>query len=293
MTLGALPQAFPVLATTAYLNAGSVGPMPEASALAIGEETRIGAELGRGLVYYERLRERKVLARAAWSHLLGAPADEIALTAGASDGIARALALLDWAPGDRVVTTDEEHPGVLGPLGALVRRRGIDVVVAPWDDVLSAITPETKLVAISHVSWLRGRVADLAAIGRAGVPIVVDAAQSAGAIPVDLGVLRTLGVVAYAAAGQKWTCGPVGTGALWIDPAWAPDGGAGVWPTHDNLSVPHDGLAAEPWPDARRLDAPSISSELLAGGLAALDVLAAPGWDVVTGAAVRRAAEVA
>jgi L-cysteine/cystine lyase len=293
MTLGALTQAFPVLGRTAYLNAGSVGPMPAASALAIGEETRIGLELGRGLPYYERLGERKARARVAWSGLLGAPADELALTTGASDGITRALALLDPSPGDRVVTTDEEHPGVLGPLGALVRRRGVDVVIAPWDDVVSAITPQTRLVVISHVSWLRGRVADLAAIGAAGVPIVVDAAQSAGAIPVDLAVLRRQGVVAYAAAGQKWTCGPVGTGALWVDPAWAPDGGAGVWPVYDNLSVPQEGLEAQPWPDARRLDAPSISSELLAGSLAALQVLSAPGWDVITGAAVQRAAEVA
>ncbi len=288
-----LQDAFPVLSQYAYFNAGSCGPFPRATADAIAEEAALGARLGRGLPYYERLSALKGKARAAWARLLHAPETEIALTAGASDGIARTLALIDWKPGDEIVTSDEEHPGVLGPLGALVRREGVKVVIAPWNEVAAAVTPSTKLVVVSHVSWLRGRVADLPAIGAAGAPILLDAAQSAGAIPVDLEALRALGVVGYAAAGQKWTCGPVGTGALWVDDAWAPDRGIGVWPTYDNLENPADGLDAAAWRDGRRLDAPSLSCELLAGSVAALDVLETAGWDDLQTRAIARAAQLA
>ncbi|MEN0015945.1 MAG: aminotransferase class V-fold PLP-dependent enzyme [Solirubrobacteraceae bacterium] len=293
MLADAFADAFPVLREVAYLNAGTAGPLPTVAADAIAAVARTGAHEGRATGYYDHLVELTPRTRAAWGRLLGAPPGEIALTVGASDGIARALALLDWQPGDHVVTSDEEHPGVEGPLGALIRRRGIDVTTAPWDDVAAAVRPTTKLVVVSHVSWLRGAVAALDAIGAAGAPVVVDAAQSAGAIPVDLTELRRHGVVAYAAAGQKWTCGPVGTGALWVDPSWAPDGGAGVWPTYGNLADPHGGLGAPPWPDARRLDAPSLSVELLAGGLAALDALEGLGWETIHREAVERAARLA
>jgi selenocysteine lyase/cysteine desulfurase len=288
------PQyVFPVLKHTAYLNAGTCGPLPGTAATAIAEEALAGAQLGRGIAYYERLAALTGHSRAAWARLFRVPGEEIALTAGASDGIARVLGLIDWQPGDEVLISDEEHPGLLGPLGALVRRSGIVVRSAPFDQLAAAVTPETKLVAVSHVSWLRGAVADLAAIGAAGVPVLVDAAQSAGAIDVDLSVLRSHGIVAYAAAGQKWTCGPVGTGALWLDPAWAPDGGAGVWPTYGNLSDPATGLDAMPWPDARRLDSSSLSCELIAGSVAAFKVLEDAGWQEVHRAAIGRAAELA
>jgi L-cysteine/cystine lyase len=284
-----LAAAFPVLADVAYLNAGTCGPLPSATADAIANEAHEAARVGRGLPYYGRLAGFKDESRAAWGRLLHAPAHEIALTTGASDGIARALGLIDWQHGDEVVTSDEEHPGVLGPLGALVRRHGVKVRIAPWDHVADAVTPNTRLVAVSHVSWLRGRVADLSAIGTAGAPVVVDAAQSSGAIPVDLAEQRRHGVVAYASAGQKWTCGPVGTGSLWVDENWAPDRGAGVWPVHDNLADPHGGLEAQPWPDARRLDSPSLTCELLAGSIASFGVLEGAGWASVHERAVSRA----
>lgn len=293
MPTDAFAAAFPVLRETAYLNAGTCGPLPTAAGEAIAQEVRTGVAEGRGAAYYERLMATVPRARAAWSSLLGAPADEISLTAGASDGIVRALGLVDWKPGDEILTSDEEHGGLLGPLGGLVRNRSVRVRVVPFDGLAAAVTPATRLVAVSHVSWLRGAVADLEAIGRAGAPVLVDGAQSAGAIPVDLGVLRTQGVVAYAAAGQKWTCGPVGTGALWVEPAWAPEPSFGVMPVYPQLEQPSVGLESLPWPDARRLDAPSLSGELLAGSVAALGVLETAGWAEVHAAAITRAGEVA
>jgi L-cysteine/cystine lyase len=293
MPAGQLPDAFPVLRETAYLNAGTCGPTPHASAEAMVAEIMRAAEFGRGLAYYERLEELCGAARARWSTLLGAPAQELALTAGTTDGIARTLALVPWRDGDEVVISDEEHPGVTGPAGVLQRRHGVLVRTAPLDDLASAVTSRTRLIVASQVGWLSGRVLDVEALSQAGVPIVLDGAQSAAAIPVDLAALRGLGVVAFAGPGQKWACGPVGTGILWVDPAWAPDEGAGVWPTYENLADPASGLEAQCWPDARRWDAPSLSAELLAGSVAALEVLEAAGWDAVLAAGPALAERVA
>jgi L-cysteine/cystine lyase len=284
-----LSDAFPVLAATAYLNAGTCGPTPSASADAMVAEITRASVRGRGLEYYDRLGELSDQARGAWSRLLGAPAAELALTAGTTDGLARTLALVPWRAGDEVLTSDEEHPGVTGPLGVLRRRFGVRVRTAPFDALASAVTPQTRLVVASHVGWLSGRVLDVAAVAAAGAPLVLDGAQSTAAITVDVGALRALGVVAFAGPGQKWACGPVGTGVLWVDPAWAPDDGAGVWPTYENLADPSSGLEARCWPDARRWDAPSLSAELLAGSVQALAVLEHAGWDAVCGAGVARA----
>ena len=129
-----------------------------------------------------------------------------------------------FAAGDEIVTTDNEHAGLLEPLAALARRYGITVRVAealqsadPLDAITSLIGPRTKLVALSHVLWANGRILPLRAISEAahavGAPVLVDGAQGAGAIDVDP---AALGVDAYAGPGQKWLCGPNGVGFLWL-----------------------------------------------------------------------------
>ncbi len=105
-----------MLERTAYLNAGTCGPTPRSSTDAIVAELQRGIEQGRSMAYYERLGELCEAARGSWGRLLGAPSSEIALTAGATDGIARTLSLVPWREGDEVVITDEEHPGVTGPV---------------------------------------------------------------------------------------------------------------------------------------------------------------------------------
>jgi L-cysteine/cystine lyase len=115
--------------------------------------------------------------------------------------------------------------------------------------------------------------AELAEIGRR-IPVLLDGAQGAGAVPVDV---EALGCAFYAGAGQKWLCGPVGTGLLWVAPAWR-ERLTVLTPTYLNLAVPGDGLKAQPWPDARALDAPALAPETLAAAIAAHDVLDQFGW---------------
>ena len=107
-----------------------------------------------------------------------------------------------------MVTTSEEHFGLLGALGTSAAR----VVVAEPDPerILAAVTPRTRLVAVSQVLWTTGRVLPVRELReRCGVPVLVDGAQSVGAVPVDAAGLDFLTV-----SGQKWLCGPDATGAL-------------------------------------------------------------------------------
>jgi L-cysteine/cystine lyase len=121
------------------------------------------------------------------------------------------------------------------------------------------------------------------------VPVLLDGAQGVGAIPVDV---TELGVMAYAGSGQKWLCGPEGTGMLWVDPQWReridPFGA-----TYTNLACPQDGVVAAPWPDARAYDAPVIPPASVAAAVAALGVLGGFGWERILGDARARAAELA
>jgi L-cysteine/cystine lyase len=123
------------------------------------------------------------------------------------------------------VSTTEEHPAATGPLFILRDQWGVnvdwvdlagrddDAIVTAFDE---AITPATKLVSVSHVSWMTGRllpVHRIAEIAHArGALMAVDGAQGAGAVPVDP---AALGADFYAFAGQKWLLGPEGLAGLW------------------------------------------------------------------------------
>ena len=188
----------------------------------------------------------------------------------------RVLAGMDFAPGDEVLTAPDEHPGLLGPLVTLRRRRGVEIRTAPLADLADAIGPRTKLVACSHVSWVDGSIRP-AGLAETDVPVLLDGAQGVGAVPVDVGAL---GCDFYAGSGQKWLCGPAGTGMLWISPAWR-DRLSELGATYINLAEPGAGLAGDPQPDARRHDAASQSAEAIATAVAAHDVLGAAGWPEV------------
>src|SRR5436309_7446988 len=149
--------------------------------------------------------------------LIGAARERISLTTSTTDGCNIVLAALGLRPEDEIVTTDAEHFGLAGPVfatGATVRVARVRDLAA--EEVLEAIaaevTPRTRLLAVSHVLWTTGVRLDVHALKeRTGLPILVDGAQSVGAIPVDVGALDY-----YTVSGQKWLCGPDSTGALYV-----------------------------------------------------------------------------
>ena len=133
----------------------------------------------------------------------------MAVTTSTSQGVGLVTAGLDWEFGDEIVTTTEEHPGVLGPLDELRARYGAVIRAVPADEVVAAIGPTTRMVALSHVLWTTGRVLALPAIAEAahavGALLLVDGAQSAGQLDVRM---EETGADFYAISGQKWLLGP-------------------------------------------------------------------------------------
>ena len=268
-------EQFPVCERLAYLNAGTCGPLP---APAVAVQTRVLEECtrsGRAGMYYEQCKALATQRRAAYGALLNAEPADVALTTSTSEGIVRVLAGMALQPGDEVLTCDDEHPGLLGPLAAARAQRGIAVRTVPLDELAGAISPATKLVACSHVSWIDGRLApDLCGLD---VPVLLDGAQGAGAIPVDV---AALGCDFYAASGQKWLCGPVGTGLLWVAPEWA-ERLVAFAPTYANLENPAAGLDAVALASAARHDTPAQSLEAAVAAAAAFVLLATTGWNEV------------
>ena len=283
-----LRAAFPVLDRHAYLNAGTCGPLSRAAVEAAAAEAEHGLLEGRSAAHFERLLGLRARLREAYAGVLGASTSDVALVTSTSEGMVRVLTALGLREGQEIITSDAEHPGLLGPLAAARERLGVRVRAVPLADVADAVGPDTALVACSHVGWLRGDVAP-AALAEVGVPVLLDGAQGAGAVPVDV---RTLGCAFYAAAGQKWMCGPVGTGMLYVAPEWQ-ERLVPLGPTYGNLETPSAGLEAAPHRDARAHDASALSNEALAGALAAHDVLARAGWDRVHAHARAGAAKLA
>jgi selenocysteine lyase/cysteine desulfurase len=268
---------FPVLQHKAYMNAGTEGPLPRAAADAVRARIAFEVDGGRsGKDYFDSVRGPADELRAAYARVLHADPADVALTGSTTDGCNTILSGLDLRAGDQVVTSDEEHPGLLAPLGRL-RRAGVDVRVAPFDQIAEAVSTATRLVAVSHVSWVSGRVVDTDALTATGVPFLLDAAQSIGAVPTDM---DELGCAFFAGSGQKWMCGPEGSGALYVhrdqlDELTAP------WPSYASLADTTDALNSGPAQDAGRLDHGFPPGMRSAWALASIAVLEGAGWEWV------------
>jgi L-cysteine/cystine lyase len=148
---------------------------------------------------------------------------------------------------------------------------GAHVVVVPAEAeaIAAAVTPRTRLIAISHVLWTTGKLLPVHALRReTGVPLLADGAQSAGAIPVQMG-----DVDFYTVSAQKWLCGPEDTGALFVAD---PDSLRVAAPSYLSQQSYEPTGAFVPVPGAQRFDSGWIGSPVLAGLKAALD--AHPDW---------------
>jgi L-cysteine/cystine lyase len=259
---------FPVLDSIAYLNAGSMGPLARATSEAMRAELDRDVRDGRsGKAFIERMFELREEVRRRFAALVSVDPAQIGLTGSTTDGCNIVLAGLGVGPQDELVTTTDEHFGLIGPAHA----SGARVVVAQPepDAIVAAVTPRTRLVALSHVLWTTGAVLPVRELReRTGVPILVDGAQSVGAIPVSADGLDFLTI-----SGQKWLCGPDSTGALVV-----------AEPEHLRVARPSyfsqqkhepDGSFA-PWPGARRFEHAWASPASLVGLLTALDTH--PSW---------------
>ena len=217
--LVAVRHSLPVLDRYAYLNTGTFGPLPRTTVDAMQAVQRRELTEGRSSrPYFQRVLDERELLREGLAGLLGTQPERVALTSSTTEGCNIVLRGLDIGPGDEVVTTDSEHPGLFGGLvasGATLRIAVIrDCPAAEIGSAIRAqITHRTRLIAISHVSWLNGAVLPVRALAGHGVPVLVDGAQGAGAIRV---AVEELGADYYTVSGQKWLLGPAATGALYV-----------------------------------------------------------------------------
>ncbi len=211
----------------AYFNCGTLGPTPRCvldesfEAWRKMEEDPADEGFGAFLAQAEQTR-----AKAA--RLLGCEKDEIVITRNTTEGMNTVAQGLDWQKGDRVLTTDHEHEGGSVCWKYFAKRSGVEI-----DRITLSVPPEspreilklleaklarrTRVISVSHVTFttgLRMPIVEIAAMARAnGTLLVVDGAQSAGALDVDV---KALGPDAYATSGHKWLLGPKGTGILYI-----------------------------------------------------------------------------
>jgi L-cysteine/cystine lyase len=230
MTIEAIRAEMPSVTERAFLNTGTYGPVPRAAYEEMARITEREYRTGRvGSANFQEQRAAADDLRALVARLYGCSADEIALTHGTTDGVNAAVWGVDWEPGDEIVTTRMEHFGGLVSAYVLQERRGVRVRFAAseaWapENVVETIRAElsdrTKAVICSHVSWMTGAVLPIdeiaAAAHEVGAICIVDGAQSAGAVPIDV---KAAGVDVYSGPGQKWLGGPGGIGAMYVSSA--------------------------------------------------------------------------
>lgn len=210
-----------------HLQTGGVGAMPRpvfdatVAAMRSIEADPAGETYGPGIGRLDKVRHKA-------AGLLSCAADEVVLTGSATAGMFLIAQGTNWRAGDRVLITDHEHPaGRLGWEWA-ARRYGIEIdtlAISPRADdpkeiveqFAAAIRPETRVLSFSHILFTTGvrlPAAELCAQARErNCLAIVDGAQSAGALPVDV---MAMGCHAYSASGHKWLMGPKGTGLLYL-----------------------------------------------------------------------------
>jgi L-cysteine/cystine lyase len=284
--LSGLRAEFPVLERLAYLNAGTDGPLPTRAVQAAKAELERELADGRAQAHFERRSELNDRLRGLYAQALGCEPADVALTTCTSEGMGQVIAGLGLGPSDEILTSDEEHPGLLGALGAARALHGVSVREVPLSEVASAVGPATRLIACSHVGWVSGLLAPVELV-QLQLPVLLDGAQGVGAVDVDV---RALGCDAYAGAGQKWMCGPDGTGMLYVSPSLRERLGV-TRRAYGNLAEPNDGLDAAVQPDARRFDAPSLGAEAIACALASAELLFEVGYAAVHARAIALAEE--
>ena len=268
---------FPALASNdyVYLNSGGSGPPPYhvIEAMRAADDLCSGPAYLEGVGFYARQAETCSCAREAAARLIKADPDDVALTQNTTHGMNLGAASIDWREGDEALSTTTEHPGCLVPLHVLGKRFGVKVnLISPpvtAEKVQAALTPRTRLVALSHVDWTSGEVLPLEEIcalaRKQGTLTLIDGAQSVGSIPVDV---PATGVDMYAFTGHKWVLGPEGMGAFYVRP------GCEVYSTNVGVASLPDPSAFDIYGDydlrheARRFEA-STMSPVLAGGFAA------------------------
>jgi len=267
-------------------NAAGSFPKPRSVSHAMAQaHTLYGANPGRGNYALTRRTAQMVEeARTRLAHLVNAPHPQrMVFTSGATMSLNMAIRGL-LQPGSHVLTSSMEHNAVMRPLAELEDKGIITLDIIPADrcgyintaDVAAGIRPETALLAFSHASNVCGSVQPIAALGQVAkqhnIPLLVDAAQSAGLLPIDV---QAMNISLLALAGHKALYGPSGIGALYVAEGirLAPLVSGGTGGQSELRHMPED------YP--MHLEAGSLNTAGIAGWLAGLDFVESCGVEAL------------
>lgn len=289
-----LPQSyrdeFPVSRTHIFLNHAGVSPTSTRVVEAVHGFMDAMARMGRpSFDDWESLAQS---CRERFARLIGCEADEVAFVRNTSHGLSLLAAGLDWRPGDRVAAAASvEYPSNVYPWIDLDRRGIASLDVVPADEAgtvtvdaaARVLKPATRVLAVSSAQYATGAVTDLTGLGalcrERDVLLCVDGIQTVGALPTDV---KRDGVRFLSADSHKWMLGMMGIGAVFVDRALV----SSVHPplvgwrsTTDAFNF--DRVHYELLPDAGRFEEGSLAYPLIAGFLAALELLEEAGVDAI------------
>jgi len=212
----AIRAEFPALSEWTYLNSATFGHVPRRALAAmeahfVRRERLACADFMQWFDDADRIRE--LVAR-----LVHCQAQDIAFVPNASSGLSLLLSGIDWKPGDRIVTFRNEFPNhFYFPMW--MERIGVETVETDWQGFEAAITPRTRLVTVSTVSYtdgFRAPVEEMSRfLGERGVLFSVDGTQSVGALQFDIGRVKP---DIFAVHGYKWLLSPNGAAFLYVSP---------------------------------------------------------------------------
>ncbi len=275
-----------------YLNTAAQGAIPLVAARASQNalEWKLRPYTLSETAYFDlpdRIREKV-------SRVIGARPDEIAVTTGASVGLASVAAGLDWKSGDEILLGRGEFPAHFSTWLQYEKAGKVRVrVVEPRghfitaDDYVEHIGPRTRVVSASFVRFDNGARLDAPRVAEAcrkvGAAFLLDVTQCAGSMPMDI---RALGADMAVCSGYKWLLGPYGAGFFWVSSEWTdrlPLGSVyfmALEGAREFHSMPSENL--RPAPGARRWDSPETANftNLAAFG-ASLDLVLRIGTDAI------------
>ena len=225
-------QQFSGLNNKYYFNFGGQGILPQSALQKIIETYKYIDQAGPfSLTMNSWISKNNYLTKKAIASEIGVTPKTIALTENVTNSCNIVLWGIEWEAEDEILLTDAEHPGIVATAKEIARRFGVKISICPIITTLNQgnpteviknhLTPHTRLVVISHILWNTGQVLPLAEIvsvchsnnGDKPTQVLVDAAQSAGSLPLDL---ISSEVDYYGCTGHKWLCGPSGIGFLYI-----------------------------------------------------------------------------
>jgi selenocysteine lyase/cysteine desulfurase len=225
-------QAFLIPDDRVYLNVGTLGPQPRVVVDAVCEHTRRVATTYPPGIDWDALKARL-------GEFIGCDPAGLVFPRNTTEGMNFVANGLELSPRDEILTTDHEHIGGLCPWQLVAKRRGLvlrqlklpvparstDEIVAIFRD---AITPKTRVISVSHVTFTTGLLTPIADIVRLcrqhGIVAVVDGAHPPGMMRLDIAAMDP---DFYASSPHKWLLAPQGTGFLWMREEWR----TRLWPT--------------------------------------------------------------